>query len=117
MKTSISRLKAFRRQAREEKREKLTFEQAVQASGYSLPQLLWKYRFLKRLWWVVAGLFLVLTPVLMSMILLTASTLPPDDVLAGDYFCGDLRCAGQSGGTESGDMSVPPLAAAATPRQ
>ncbi|HFS7876566.1 TPA: hypothetical protein ACH2HX_005856 [Klebsiella pneumoniae] len=41
LKTSISRLKAFRRQAREEKREKLTFEQAVQASGYSLPQLLW----------------------------------------------------------------------------
>ena len=40
VKTSISRLKAFRRQAREEKREKLTFEQAVQASGYSLPQLL-----------------------------------------------------------------------------
>ncbi|MDW1257216.1 conjugal transfer protein TraX [Klebsiella pneumoniae] len=77
VKTSISRLKAFRRQVREEKREKLTFEQAVQASGYSLPQLLWKYRFLKRLWWVVAGLFLVLTPVLMSMILLTASTLPP----------------------------------------
>ena len=72
LKTSISRLKAFRRQAR----EKLTFEQAVQASGYSLPQLLWKYRFLKRLWWVVAGLFLVLTPVLMAMILLTASTLP-----------------------------------------
>ncbi|HHD7482033.1 TPA: conjugal transfer protein TraX [Klebsiella oxytoca] len=77
LKTSVSRLKAFRRQAHEEKREKLTFEQAVQASGYSLPQLLWKYRFLKRLWWVFAGLFLVLTPVLMTMILLTASTLPP----------------------------------------
>lgn len=74
--TNIARLKEFRRQSRLEKREKLSFEQAVSASGYSLPQLMWKYRFLKRMWWVFAGLFLVLTPMLLTMILLTAPTLP-----------------------------------------
>lgn len=117
LKTSISRLKAFRRQAREEKREKLTFEQAVQASGYSLPQLLWKYRFLKRLWWVVAGLFP--GPDARSDGHDTADGVYPalNDVLAGDYFCGDLRRAGQSGSPEGRDMSVPPLATAAAPGQ
>ncbi|WP_061800078.1 conjugal transfer protein TraX [Serratia ficaria] len=74
--TNIARLKEFRRESRQEKREKLSFEQAVSASGYSLPQLMWKFRFLKRLWWVVAGLFTVLTPMLLVMMLLAASTLP-----------------------------------------
>ena len=76
LKTNASRIRQLLQVRREQSKEQLTYEQAVAYSGLSPQQLIAKFRLLKRFWWVIAAITLLMTPVLAIMIALSAPALP-----------------------------------------
>lgn len=72
---NFRRIRKLKATLKAEKKEQLTFDEAVAVSGHSITLLVRKFIFMKRFWWCIATICLLFIPVLAIMILLSASSL------------------------------------------